>query len=45
MGAQGGRVGRDVEFEPALRDALAANRPAVIHLEIDQRWVTPDRYA
>lgn len=44
MGAQGGRVGRDVEFEPALRDALAAGRPAVIHLEIDPRWVTPDRY-
>jgi acetolactate synthase-1/2/3 large subunit len=45
MGAQGGRVSRDVEFEPALRDALAAGRPAVIHLEIDPRWVTPDRYA
>jgi acetolactate synthase-1/2/3 large subunit len=44
MGAQGGRVGRDVEFEPALRDALAAGRPAVIHLETDPRWVTPDRY-
>ncbi|MEP7159086.1 MAG: thiamine pyrophosphate-dependent enzyme, partial [Chloroflexota bacterium] len=44
MGAQGGRVGRDVEFEPALRDALSAGRPAVIHLEIDPRWVTPDRY-
>ena len=24
--AQGGRVARDAEFEPALRDALAANR-------------------
>jgi acetolactate synthase-1/2/3 large subunit len=45
MGAQGGRVSRDAEFEPALRDALAADRPAVIQLEVDPRWVTPDRYA
>ena len=44
-GAQGGRVTRDVEFEPALRDALAAGRPAVLHLELDPRWVTPDRFA
>ncbi len=43
-GAQGGRVARDVEFEPALRDALAAGRPAVLHLEIDPRWVSPDRF-
>jgi acetolactate synthase I/II/III large subunit len=43
-GAQGGRVTRVVEFEPALRDALAAGRPAVLHLEIDPRWVSPDRF-
>jgi len=43
-GAQGGRVGRDVEFEPALRDALAADRPALLHLEVDPRWITPDRF-
>ena len=42
-GAQGGRVARNAEFEPALRDALAAGRPAVIHLELDPRWVTPDQ--
>ncbi len=42
-GAQGGRVARNPEFEPALRDALAAGRPAVIHLEMDPRWVTPDQ--
>ncbi len=41
-GAQGGRVARNAEFEPALRDALAARRPAVIQLELDPRWVTPD---
>jgi acetolactate synthase-1/2/3 large subunit len=43
-GAQGGRVGRDVEFEPALRDALAADRPALLHIEIDPRWISPDRF-
>lgn len=43
-GAQGGRVTRDVELAPALRDALAADRPALIQLELDPRWVTPDRY-
>lgn len=44
MGAQGGRVTRDSEFEPALRDALAAKKPALLHLEIDPSWVTPDRH-
>jgi acetolactate synthase-1/2/3 large subunit len=43
-GAQGGRITRDAEFEPALRDALAAQRPALLHLEVDPRWVTPDRF-
>lgn len=43
-GAQGGRVTRDAEFEPALRDALGAGRPALLHLEMDPRWVTPDRF-
>ena len=40
-GAQGGRVTRDAELEPALRDALAAERPAVIQLEVDPAWVSP----
>jgi acetolactate synthase-1/2/3 large subunit len=44
LGAQGGRVTRDAEFEPALRDALAAGRPAVIHLEMDPRWMSPDLF-
>lgn len=43
-GAQGGRIGRDVEFEPALRDALSAGRAALLHLEVDPRWVSPDRF-
>jgi acetolactate synthase-1/2/3 large subunit len=42
-GAQGGRVTRDAEFEPALRDALSAGRPALLQLELDPRWVSPDR--
>jgi acetolactate synthase-1/2/3 large subunit len=43
-GAQGGRVTRDAEFEPALIDALGAGRPALIHLEMDPRWISPDRF-
>jgi acetolactate synthase-1/2/3 large subunit len=43
-GAHGVRVTRDVEFEPALRGAMAAARPAVIHLEMDPNWISPDRY-
>jgi len=43
-GAQGGRVTRDVELEPALRDALTAKRPALVQLELDPRWITPDRF-
>jgi acetolactate synthase-1/2/3 large subunit len=44
-GAQGGRINRDAEFEPALRDALAAKVPAVLQLEVDPRWVSPDLFA
>jgi acetolactate synthase-1/2/3 large subunit len=40
-GAQGGRVTRNEEFEPALRDALASRRTALLHLEIDPGWVKP----
>lgn len=40
-GAQGGRVMRNEEFEPALRDALSARRTALLHLEIDPQWVKP----
>jgi len=41
-GALGLRVQRDDDFEPALRQALSAGRPAVLHLQLDQRWVSPD---
>ncbi len=42
-GAVGVRVERDDEFEPALRTALAASRPTVLHLVVDRRWVSVDR--
>jgi acetolactate synthase-1/2/3 large subunit len=42
-GAQGGRVTRDAELEPALRDALSSDRPALLQLEVDPAWVSPDQ--
>ena len=41
-GALGISVERTEEFEPALRRALASGRPSVLHLQLDQRWVSPD---
>jgi acetolactate synthase-1/2/3 large subunit len=42
-GARGVRVDRDAEFEGALRTALAADRPTVIQLALDQRWLSVDQ--
>jgi acetolactate synthase I/II/III large subunit len=39
-GARGARVERDDEFEPALRQALVADRPSVIHVTLDRAWVS-----
>jgi acetolactate synthase-1/2/3 large subunit len=41
-GALGLAVNSDEEFEPALRQALGAGRPALLHLALDPRWTTPD---
>jgi acetolactate synthase-1/2/3 large subunit len=41
-GALGISVSSDGEFEPALRRAIEAGRPAVLHLVLDPRWTTPD---
>ncbi len=41
-GALGLSVATDAEFEPALRQALEAGGPAVLHLVLDPRWTTPD---
>ena len=32
------RVDEDAAFEPALRDALAAEAPTVIQVMLDRRW-------
>ena len=42
-GARSTRVERDDQFETALRTALAADRPTVIHLALDPSWVSVDR--
>lgn len=42
VGARGVHVGRDEEFEPALRQALAEERSTVIQLALDRRWVSVD---
>jgi acetolactate synthase-1/2/3 large subunit len=39
-GAQGIRVETDADFEPALREALAASGPTLIHLAVDPSWGT-----
>lgn len=44
-GARGVRVDSDDAFEPALRQALAADRPTVLHLPLDRRWVSVDEPA
>jgi acetolactate synthase-1/2/3 large subunit len=42
QGALGFSVGRDDEFEQALRDAITARRPAVIHVVVDRAWLSVD---
>ena len=44
-GAHGIRVDEDAGFEPALRQALANDRPTVIQLALDRRWVSVDEPA
>ncbi|MGD0019554.1 MAG: thiamine pyrophosphate-dependent enzyme [Candidatus Limnocylindrales bacterium] len=41
-GAMGISVNSDEAFEPALRQAMEAGRPALLHLALDPRWTTPD---
>jgi acetolactate synthase-1/2/3 large subunit len=38
LGARGVRADDDAAFEPALRDALAAEGPTVIQVPLDRRW-------
>jgi len=39
-GARGATVERDDEFEPALRQALAGDRPSLIQVALDRSWVS-----
>jgi acetolactate synthase-1/2/3 large subunit len=41
-GALGFSVASDGEFEPALRDAIAARRISVIHVALDRAWRSVD---
>lgn len=45
LGARCVRIESDGEFEPALRQALAEDRPSVLHLALDPAWVSVDRFA
>jgi acetolactate synthase-1/2/3 large subunit len=45
LGARGVRVDRDAELEPALRQAMVEDRPTVIQLAVDRRWVSVDEVA
>jgi acetolactate synthase-1/2/3 large subunit len=42
-GARGVRVDKDADFEAALRQALAVDRPTVIQVALDRAWVSPDQ--
>ncbi|MFL5757506.1 MAG: thiamine pyrophosphate-dependent enzyme, partial [Chloroflexota bacterium] len=41
-GARGVRVETDEAFEPQLRSALVSDRPTVLQLVLDRRWVSVD---
>jgi acetolactate synthase I/II/III large subunit len=45
LGARGVRIDRDVDVEPALRQALAEERSTVIQLALDRAWVSVDQPA
>jgi thiamine pyrophosphate-dependent acetolactate synthase large subunit-like protein len=41
-GALGLTVTDDAGFEPALREAITARRPSVIHVAVDRAWRSVD---
>jgi len=45
MGAQGISVERDDQVPDAIREALAADGPTVIHMTLDRAWVSVDQPA
>jgi acetolactate synthase-1/2/3 large subunit len=42
FGARGIHVDRDAAFGPAIQQALAADKPTVLHLIVDRRWTGVD---
>jgi acetolactate synthase-1/2/3 large subunit len=42
FGARGTRIEHDAAFGPALHQALAADKPTVLHLVVDRRWTGVD---
>jgi acetolactate synthase-1/2/3 large subunit len=42
LGANGVRLDSDAGFESALRSAIAGDRPTVIQLALDRRWISVD---
>jgi acetolactate synthase-1/2/3 large subunit len=42
LGANGVRLDSDAGFEAALRSAIAGDRPTVIQLALDRRWISVD---
>lgn len=42
LGARGVSVPNDAAFEPALRQALAGDRPTLLHLTVDPAWENVD---
>jgi thiamine pyrophosphate-dependent acetolactate synthase large subunit-like protein len=42
LGGHGVRVEDERGFEAAVEAALATDRPSVIHLPLDRRWVSVD---
>ncbi len=42
LGARGVRIDRDADVEGAIRQAMVEERPTVIQLALDKRWVSVD---
>jgi acetolactate synthase-1/2/3 large subunit len=43
-GALGFSVGREEEFEPALREAITSRQASVIHVAVDRAWLSVDEH-
>ena len=43
-GALGFSVGREDEFEPALREAISSRQASVLHVAVDRAWLSVDEH-